>query len=75
MAGRLRLAGPTELDATVLLLLAPVRTVTFQLPEGRWWPALDAAAPRGEPAPADPAGLTGSVQLEGPSLVVLLDRP
>ena len=69
------LAGPTPLDAAVLLLLAPVSDVTFQLPEGRWWTALDAAAPRGEPSPIDPAGLTGSVPVAGPSLVILLDRP
>ncbi|MCB0959359.1 MAG: hypothetical protein KDB04_07530 [Acidimicrobiales bacterium] len=68
------LAAPGPLDATAVVLAAPVGPVTFRLPPGRWWVALDAARARGvEPGAAAP--VEGELAVEGPGLVLLLDRP
>lgn len=61
-------------DATAVVLVAPVGEVAFRLPAGRWWVALDAASPRGvEPGALEP--VEGQLVVGGPGLVVLLDRP
>jgi len=67
------LAGLDEGDASVLVLIAPTDPVTFTLPDGPWWVALDAADRRGDRPSATPVDGTRSV--EAPGLVVLVDRP
>lgn len=67
------LAGPDAEDASVLVLIAPTEPVAFALPEGRWWVALDAAEPRGDRP--DPEPVEGSLRVEAPGLVLLVDRP
>ncbi|MGN6694019.1 MAG: glycogen debranching protein GlgX, partial [Aquihabitans sp.] len=67
------LAGLDEGDASVLVLAAPSQPVTFVLPDGPWWVALDAADRRGDRPAAAP--VEGTVAVEAPGLVVLVDRP
>jgi glycogen operon protein len=67
------LAGLDEGDASVLLLVAPGGPVSFALPAGSWWVALDAADPRGD-RPST-AAVEGELAVDGPGLVVLADRP
>ena len=70
------LAAPGPLDATALVLVAPRDEVTYHLPQGRWWVALHSAAPRPLPPGADGTGpIEGTFVVDGPGLVVLLDRP
>lgn len=66
------LAGPDEGDATALVLLAVTDPADFVLPEGPWWPALDASDPRGGAASKP---VTGSFHVDAPGFVLLLDRP
>lgn len=67
------LAGLDEGDASVLVLAAPLAPVSFALPEGPWWVALDAADARGDRPPLVP--IEGERFVDAPGLVVLVDRP
>lgn len=67
------LAGLDDDDATVLVLIAPSEAVTFTLPDGAWWAALDSADLRGDRPRPD--AVAGPFRVEAPSLVVLVDRP
>jgi glycogen operon protein len=67
------LAGLDEGDATLLLLVAPTDDVTFALPDGDWWVALDTAEPRGDRPPLAP--VADARRVAAPGLVVLTDRP
>jgi glycogen operon protein len=67
------LSSPDDDDAAVLVLVAPTEDVHFQLPDGYWWSALDAADARGDRPHADP--VTGSQDVRAPGFVLLVDRP
>lgn len=67
------LAAPGPAEATVLVLVAPAGPIAFDLPEGPWWVALDAAQARGVPPERGPA--PPQLPVDGPGFVVLVDRP